>query len=203
MTGKTYAASYEERTQTRQYVPEGSLRGAGWLRNRAAVEEAARRGTTAEAMCVMCDCTTMQLTVDLPDGIRGIIPREEAAWSPGGETKDIAIITRVGKPVQFKITDLYENERGELTAMLSRRAAQRECCERYISALTPGDKSPRESRTLNRSARSAISAAGLCPCSPWTASPFPGFPILPTDSVPASRLWPSSAVSTGKTGGCI
>ena len=147
MTGKTYA--YEERMQTAaaffgepQYVPEGSMRGSGHLRTRANVEEAAKRGTTAEAMCVLCDCTTMQLTVELPDGIRGILPRSEAGWSPNGEIKDIAIITRVGKPVQFKITDLYENERGELTAMLSRRAAQRECFERYVSTLTPGDIIP-------------------------------------------------------------
>lgn len=125
-----------------QYVPEGAMKSAGYLRNRAAVEEAAKRGTTVEAMCVLCDCTTMQLTVDLPDGIRGIIPRSEAGWSPDGEIKDIAIITRVGKPVQFKITELYENERGEMTAMLSRRAAQRECYERYVSKLVPGDILP-------------------------------------------------------------
>lgn len=109
------------------------------LRSRAAVEEAMRRGTTVEAMCVLCDCTTMQLTVDLPDGIRGIIPREEAGY---GEIKDIAVITRVGKPVQFKVTELYENERGETVAVLSRRAAQRECVMRYIEKLTTGDIIP-------------------------------------------------------------
>lgn len=131
-------------TDLGQYVPEGAMmkRGTGYLRSRAAVEEAAKRGTTVEAMCVLCDCTTMQLTVDLPDGIRGIIPRSEAGWSPDGEIKDIAIITRVGKPVQFKITELYENERGETVAMLSRRAAQRECYERYVSKLVPGDILP-------------------------------------------------------------
>lgn len=148
MAGKTYYSSYEtaapvlEAAESRGYVPEGAMMKRNVLRNRAAVEEAARRGTTVEAMCVLCDCTTMQLTVELPDGIRGIIPRDEAGWAPNGEIKDIAIITRVGKPVQFKITELYENERGELTAMLSRRAAQRECCERYISKLTPGDVIP-------------------------------------------------------------
>lgn len=109
------------------------------LHSRAAVEEAMRRRTTVEAMCVLCDCTTMQLTVELPDGIRGVIPREEAGW---GEVKDIAVITRVGKPVQFKVTDLYENERGELTARLSRRAAQLECMKNYIEKLRSGDVIP-------------------------------------------------------------
>lgn len=152
MAGKLYYSSYESTapllydTQT-PYVPEGILtkRGLFPLRNRAAVEDAMRRGITVEAMCVLCDCTTMQLTVDLPDGIRGILPKAEAGWSPetpDGEIKDIAVITRVGKPVQFKITDLYENEHGEWIAMLSRRAAQKECWERYISKLVPGDVLP-------------------------------------------------------------
>jgi len=148
MAGKTYYSSYETAApvlvtaDSRAYVPEGALMKRSVLRNRAAVEEAARRGTTAEAMCVLCDCTTMQLTVELPDGIRGIIPRDEAGWSPNGEIKDIAIITRVGKPVQFKITEIYENERGEVTALLSRRAAQRECHENHIAKLVPGDIVP-------------------------------------------------------------
>lgn len=148
MAGKTYYSSYGTAApvivpaESRQYVPEGAMMKKNVLRNRAAVEEAARRGITAEAMCILCDCTTMQLTVELPDGIRGIIPRSEAGWSPNGEVKDIAIITRVGKPVQFKVTEIYENERGEVTAMLSRRAAQRECCEQYISRLVPGDVIP-------------------------------------------------------------
>lgn len=121
------------------YVPEGAMPR---LRSRAAVEDAARRGLTVEAMCVLCDCTTMQLTVDLPDGIRGILPREEAGWTADGSgIKDIAIITRVGKPVQFKVTEIYEDERG-VTAMLSRRAAQKECYEQYVSRLVPGDVIP-------------------------------------------------------------
>ncbi len=158
MAGKLYYSTYEStapllcepqmsQTDVTSYVPEGVMtrRGLSTLRNRASVEEALRCGTTVEAMCVLCDCTTMQLTVDLPDGIRGILPRSEAGWSPetpDGEIKDIAIITRVGKPVQFKITDLYENERGERIAMLSRRAAQKECYERYIAKLVPGDVIP-------------------------------------------------------------
>ena len=96
MAGKTYYSSYETAAPVlvpadfRPYVPEGALMRRNVLRNRAAVEEAARRGTTVEAMCVLCDCTTMQLTVELPDGIRGILPRGEAGWSPNGEVKDIA-----------------------------------------------------------------------------------------------------------------
>ena len=149
MAGKTYYSSYDTAASVlvpadvRSFVPEGALMKKNILRSRAAVEDAARRGLTVEAMCVLCDCTTMQLTVDLPDGIRGILPRSEAGWtSDGSELRDIAIITRVGKPVQFKITEIYEDERGTVTAMLSRRAAQRECCEQYVSRLVPGDVIP-------------------------------------------------------------
>lgn len=100
-----------------------------------------------ESTCLMCDCTTMQLSVDLPDGIRGIIPKSEACFIPNGtsdgsDTKDIAIITRVGKAVQFKVTDIYTSDHGETTAILSRRDAQHECYRNYISRLVPGDIIP-------------------------------------------------------------
>jgi len=135
----------------KSYLPEGALgRSSGNklnLQSRKAFEEAASRGVILESTCLMCDCTTMQLSVDLPDGIRGIISKDEACFVPngtssGGEIKDIAIITRVGKPVQFKVTNISENQRGETVATLSRRAAQVECYRKYLSTLTPGDIIP-------------------------------------------------------------
>ena len=129
------------------FLPEGELgltsANRAFLRNRKSLEEAAEAGETLEALCTLCDCGSMQLTVELPDGMKGVIPKEEAGFQPGSpETKDIAVITRVGKPVQFKILSIRENERGEATAVLSRRAAQRECCEQYLSRLRPGDILP-------------------------------------------------------------
>lgn len=120
------------------YYPEGFLfrtpENRSRLRSRRTLEEAMEDGVILEAMAVLCDCETMELTVDLPDGIRGVIPRSECC---PGETKDIAVITRVGKPVQFRILSLDGN-----TAHLSRRLAQEECMENYISALIPGDIIP-------------------------------------------------------------
>lgn len=133
---------------SRSYPPEGMLSKTSSnrlnLQSRKAFEEAADRGIIMESTCLMCDCTTMQLSVDLPDGIRGIIPKEEACFVPngtssGGETKDIAIITRVGKPVQFKVLRFEENERGDRVAILSRREAQKECYRNYLTTLIPGD----------------------------------------------------------------
>lgn len=130
-----------------EYLPEGaSMQNAypgSVITTRDELEAAAKNGYTLESVCQMCDCSAMSLRVELPCGVCGIIPREEAAFVPsGGETKDIAIITRVGKAVQFKIKEIYENEHGEVTAVLSRKAAQRECFENYVSKLVSGDIIP-------------------------------------------------------------
>ena len=53
--------------------------------------------------------------------------------------RDIAIISRVNKPVDFVITGFSENERGETIALLSRRKLQEECAANYTSRLIPGD----------------------------------------------------------------
>ncbi len=128
-----------------RYRPEGAMRrGQPILRDRLSLEEAAQRGVIVEGACLMCDCTAMRLTVELPGGMRGIIERDEAGFAPPGTggLKDIAVITRVGKPVQFKIIGAVTDERGELTAVCSRRAAQEECWRRYASKLVPGDIIP-------------------------------------------------------------
>ncbi len=86
----------------------------------------------------MCD-SEHNLIVDLGSNVRGIIPRDEGAMGIAeGQVRDIALISRVNKPVCFTVTDLVSKD-GKLTAMLSRREAQQICMNRYISALTPGD----------------------------------------------------------------
>lgn len=125
-------------------LPEGELskcaENAAYLAGRESLYRAAREGAVLEAPCVLCDSAGMDLYVQLPDGIRGIIPRAEACWQPGSdEIKDIAVITRVGKPVQFKIREIYESSGGRTTAVLSRRAAQLACWEEVLSAKIPGD----------------------------------------------------------------
>ncbi len=124
--------------ETKSYVPEGTLSrtpgNRACLRSRRTIEDAIADGAVLESTAVLCDCGTMTLTVELPDGIRGVIPREECCT---GEVKDIAVITRVGKPVQFRVLSLDGD-----TARLSRRMAQEECMENYIRRLSPGDIIP-------------------------------------------------------------
>ena len=124
--------------ETKSCFPEGALsrrpENRAYLRNRRTLEDAVADRAVVEAPAVLCDCSTMTLTVELPDGIRGIIPREECCM---GEVKDIAVITRVGKPVQFRVLSVDGD-----TAHLSRRLAQEECMENCIRSLSPGDIIP-------------------------------------------------------------
>lgn len=125
----------------RTYKPEGMLIHAPEnklaMANAASLERAMEAGVILEECAQMCD-SDMNLHLEL-GGIHGIIPREEALYCrPGEQLKDIAIITRVGKPVCFKISSIGQDG-GRCVAYLSRRAAQRECMDRYISDLTPGD----------------------------------------------------------------
>lgn len=91
-----------------------------------------------EGKVTMCD-REHNLHVDL-GVVQGIIPREECAVGiSDGSVRDIAILSRVNKPVCFKIIDFMDDEQGTRTAILSRRAVQQECAENYINNLVPGD----------------------------------------------------------------
>ena len=129
-----------------EYMPEGSLiiteKNYEHISTRAGLERAAERQLILEAPVTLCD-HEFNLHVDLGAGIRGIIPRDEVQYlTDGTETKDIAILTRVGKTVCFKISGFKTLLSGKSVAYLSRRAAQKECMENYIATLIPGDIIP-------------------------------------------------------------
>ena len=111
------------------YLPEGLLYGTAknreYISSLEGLEKAMREGKILEAPAAMCDSET-NLYIDLGN-VRGIMPREEVALCrEGEELKSIAIITRVGKPVCFKVTAIAE-EKGSPVAYLSRKAAQAQC----------------------------------------------------------------------------
>lgn len=125
----------------RKYYTENSLMNTAENKNalssRAALKEAYMSGKILEARAVMCD-KEHNLHVDL-GVMKGIIPREDGALGiDDGSVRDIAIISRVNKPVVFKIMSFQKDENGEPYALLSRRAVQKECMEEYISKLSPG-----------------------------------------------------------------
>lgn len=114
-----------------RYAPEG----AGTpVPTPEVLRQSVGTGSIYQAMCVKCD-EFHNLHVDL-GAIHGIIPRNEAALGiPEGVTREIAILSRVGKPVSFQILDMDRSG----GALLSRRAAQEDAKQYYLSTLRAGD----------------------------------------------------------------
>jgi small subunit ribosomal protein S1 len=124
-----------------KYKPEGSLihtpENRSFTSSLAGLERAMINGTVLEETALLCD-SEMNLHFDL-GGIMGILPKEECVYSrPGEVQKDIAVITRVGKPVCFRVIGI-DKESGVPVAHLSRRIVQRDCIREYLSTLTAGD----------------------------------------------------------------
>ncbi len=126
------------------YVPEGELiltqENLIHTSSAAGMLTAYRQGMILEGKAKLCT-SDHDLIVELPCGV-GIIPREEGAVGiREGITRDIALISKVGKSVCFKITAI-KTEGEEIRYLLSRREAQLECMEHYISSLKSGDIIP-------------------------------------------------------------
>ena len=123
------------------YLPEGLLinthENREYLSSLSSLERAMNEGKILESTVLLCD-NKMRLHVDLY-GTEGIIEREETLYSPdGAKIKDIAVITRVGKPVCFKVVSI-DYSGAKPIVYLSRRAAQIECMREFIDKLSPGD----------------------------------------------------------------
>jgi len=125
------------------YQPEGQLilsaENREYISSLQGLEKAMLSGKILEARATLCD-NSQNLTVDL-GGIKGIIEREETSLGSyaDGRIRDIAIITRVGKAVSFKVLRIEKDADVEPIVYLSRRAAQEECLEKYIMKLSCGD----------------------------------------------------------------
>lgn len=128
-----------------QYKPEGMLitgtKNYELTKSYEGLKYAMERQLILESTVAMCD-HELNLIVDFCPEIKGIIPKNEVVYSLSESVKDIAILTRVGKTVCFKVIGFSLDGRGKRTAILSRRAAQKECFENYIEALIPGDIIP-------------------------------------------------------------
>ena len=123
------------------YLPEGSLLNTSenqeYISSLSGLERAFLEGKILESTVLFCD-SAFRLHIDL-NGIIGIMEKDETLFCRYGETvKDIAIITRVGKPIAFKVIG-FSRENGKVVAILSRKKAQEECNKVYLSSLTPGD----------------------------------------------------------------
>ena len=126
------------------FKPEGELyctaENRAALSSVAALERAMQNGTVVEGIATLCD-SDLRLHVDL-NCIQGILEPDEAVLCRLGEArKDIAIVSRVGKPIAVRILAL-ERQGDQTVARLSRKAAQQDCTQHYLSKLRAGDLIP-------------------------------------------------------------
>lgn len=124
-----------------RYLPEGKLinekDNERIISSLSLLKEAQLNSTILESKALMCD-NQHNLIVDL-GGIKGVIPRVEGAVGiKEGTVRDIAVISRVNRPVCFVVTDFIE-ENGETVAVLSRAKAQKMCIDNYVEKLIIGD----------------------------------------------------------------
>lgn len=91
-----------------------------------------------EAPVIMCD-TDHNLIVNL-GCMRGVIPRNDGAVGiDDGSTRDIALISRVGRTVCFVVKELKTDENGQVYAVLSRKRAQEICKDHILNCLQIGE----------------------------------------------------------------
>lgn len=129
---------------TNVYLPEGyrlnTPENLESLATVAGMERAIANETILEGIVTLCD-ENLRLHIDLGCA-EGLMEADEVLYRREGEArKDIAIITRVGKPIAFRVLSL--ESRGKKTvARLSRRLAQEACLQHCMNALRPGDIIP-------------------------------------------------------------
>ncbi len=129
----------------KNYLPEGCLintpENKRLISTASGLHEAMISGKILECRAKLCD-SEHNIIVDLPC-MKGIIPKIEGAIGiENGKTRDIALISKVNKPVCFKVISINTNDDGTETAILSRRAVQEECRKNFIEKLSSGDIIP-------------------------------------------------------------
>lgn len=124
-----------------KYYPEGITFYDKKFNSADEIKAAITSGEIIEGRVLLCD-KEHNLHVDL--GIMsGIVPRSEGAVGIEENTvRDIALISKVNKPIAFRIINISTDEYGNPFAVLSRRVVQVECMRDYISRLNTGDIIP-------------------------------------------------------------
>lgn len=172
------------------FKPEGQLitteENRRYLSSPFSLREAYYSEAFLEGRVTRCD-SEHNLHIDL-GCMKGIIPRNEGALGiEDGSVRDIALISRVNKPVVFVITGFVTEENGETVAMLSRRRVQQECVESYISALRAGDIIPATVSHIEGFGVFCDIGAGLSA-------------LMPIDSISISRIpHPSARFNAGQS----
>ena len=168
--------------------PEGFMETAGEGKSRnyklSELREAMINGEILDATAYMCD-SDHNLIINL-GCMRGVIPRIEGAIGiQEGYTRDIALISRVGKTVCFTVEEISCDCDGKPYALLSRRNAQKRCRDEKLQNLVPGD-------IIDAKVTHLESFGAFCDVGCGNIA------LLPIDSISVSRIThPSDRFSAG------
>ena len=122
-------------------MPEGVLPLSQERLTLDQLREAMDHQTVLEGLAVRCD-GRRDLFVRF-GGHEGVIPRLDAVHpAVSGADRDIAVLSRVGKPTCFTITDLSVDGGGRPRPVLSRRRAQEQAIAWLLEHSAPGDVLP-------------------------------------------------------------
>lgn len=166
------------------YRTEGNYRCAARL-TAAELRAAMANREILQATALAFD-TQRQLRFEI-GGVKAVMPFAQCAdGAETGTVRDIAVLTRVGRPTCFVVEGLDTGEDGQPVYRLSRAEAQRMCKADYLDTLQPGD---------------------ILPCTVTHIEPFGAFcdvgcgisALLPIDCMSVSRISsPADRVSVGQ-----
>lgn len=101
------------------------------------LKAAAENGEVLEA--IACRCGTDHTLFFSLGSVEGRMPRSEAVapWISGA-SRDISVLSRVGKSTCFTVKNVSSDAKGAPVALLSRRAAQEQAMGWFLEHLVPG-----------------------------------------------------------------
>ena len=171
------------------YRTEGNYRSAAHLGSTEL--RAAMAGREILQATALAFDTQRQLRFEL-GGVKAVMPFAQCVdGAENGTVRDIAVLTRVGRPTCFVIEGMDTDPAGQPFYRLSRAEAQRMCKAEYLDSLNPGD---------------------ILPCTVTHIEPFGAFcdvgcgisALLPIDCLSVSRIAsPADRVSVGQQILCV
>lgn len=124
-----------------EYLPEGVCPLFPENQPLSVLREAMEDQTVLEGLTIRCDARR-DLTIRF-GGYEGTIPRQDAIHPAiSGAERDIAVLSRVGKPTCFTITGVTVDGGGRPRLTLSRRAAQEQAIAYLLDHSAPGTVLP-------------------------------------------------------------
>lgn len=124
-----------------EYLPEGAAPQFPEHQPLEAIRQAMEDQTVLEGLAIRCGARR-DLTVRF-GGWEGTIPRPDAIHPAiSGAERDIAVLSRVGKPTCFTVTGIEVDGGGRPRLTLSRRAAQEQAIAWLLEHSAPGDVLP-------------------------------------------------------------